>query len=382
MTIQMVKISSISTEKGLVGGPFGSSLVNKDYRDSGVPIIRGTNLNSGRNVNGDFVFVSENKFQDDLQRNSALPNDIVFTQRGTLGQVAIVPDGPFPVYVVSQSQMRLRVDPQIADTRYVYYACGSDTFKRQISDHAIATGVPHINLGILGRLEVPLPPLHVQMAISEVLGALDDKIAANEDILRITENLLHASYRGFINDTTRQQVKVRDIVRRMSPIRKFKKDDLVAQGDFPVFDQSEIGLLGYLNGDGFLEATTEDPILYFGDHTCKLRIATQPFTVGPNTVPFIGTRIPALTLYCALNGVQKQEEYKRHWSLLMDKEIFVPNDKECEKFASHHGRLLTIARVLAKENRSLATTRDALLPRLMSGELRVKDAEALVEPMV
>src|SRR6267143_5722492 len=89
----------------LVGGPFGSNLISSDYVPSGIPVIRGQNMGA-RWVGGEFVFVSDAKSAS-LDANLARPGDIVFTQRGTLGQVSLVPDGPYERYLVSQSQMKL-----------------------------------------------------------------------------------------------------------------------------------------------------------------------------------------------------------------------------------------------------------------------------------
>lgn len=108
-----------STKNALVGGPFGSNLVSADYVSSGIPVIRGQNMGQGRWVEGDFVFVSQQKAEQ-LSANIARPGDIIFTQRGTLGQVAIVPDYPFERYIVSQSQMKLTPDKSKADTMFLY----------------------------------------------------------------------------------------------------------------------------------------------------------------------------------------------------------------------------------------------------------------------
>jgi type I restriction enzyme S subunit len=228
-------------------------------------------------------------------------------------------------------------------------------------------------------LNVLIPPRPEQDGIVEVLGALDDKIAVNTKMVQSAEELLQCSYRGLINAVPSTRVLVESLIHRITPKRKFSKEELLTQGDFPVFDQSEVGLLGYLNGEGFLDSSAERPILYFGDHTCKLRLASERFTVGPNTVPFTGSGIPSLTLYCALNGLQNHEEYKRHWQLLLKKEVEIPDSVQATDFASRYRHLLKVIQSANRENTLLAATRDVLLPQLMSGKLRVKDAENVLE---
>lgn len=183
------KLAELAVPGGLTGGPFGSSLGRDDYVSDGVPVIRGTNLGSdGRFTSADFVYVTEEK-ADFLSRNTALPGDLVFTQRGTLGQVGIVPEGPFPRFVISQSQMRLRVDARVADARFLLAVFRTQEMLHTIRSRAITTGVPHINLGILGGIEVRLPPLAQQRETAAMLAALDDKIESNRRLQRTTSEL-------------------------------------------------------------------------------------------------------------------------------------------------------------------------------------------------
>ena len=128
----------------IVGGPFGSNLVSKDYVAAGVPVIRGQNM-GGKWVSGSFAFVSPTKAIA-LSSNLARPNDLVFTQRGTLGQVSLVPKTPFDFYVVSQSQMKITVDPTKADVVFLYYLFKTPEQLKYIFNSAIQTGVPHTNL--------------------------------------------------------------------------------------------------------------------------------------------------------------------------------------------------------------------------------------------
>ncbi|MFD2270834.1 restriction endonuclease subunit S [Undibacterium arcticum] len=86
----------------------------------------------------------------------------MFTQRGTLGQVSIVPNHGHDRYVVSQSQMKITVDPSKADVNFLYYLFNSPDQLRYIRNSAIQTGVPHTNLGILKKTPVKMPPLAIQ----------------------------------------------------------------------------------------------------------------------------------------------------------------------------------------------------------------------------
>ncbi len=188
-----------ASRNAIVGGPFGSNLVSNDYADQGVPVIRGQNMGFGRWVSGEFVFVSDAK-ADSLRANLARPGDVVFTQRGTLGQVAIVPSGPWVRYVVSQSQMKATIDPQKADPRYVYYVFSNPAEKEYIAANAIQTGVPHTNLTQLRLHPISLPPLDEQRTIASVLGALDDKIEQNRRTALALERLARAIFRAWFVD--------------------------------------------------------------------------------------------------------------------------------------------------------------------------------------
>lgn len=181
-TYPSIKEIAANRPNAIVGGPFGSDLVSKDYVGNGVPVIRGQNM-AQHYVSGDFVFVSKQKAKY-LQANTARSKDIVFTQRGTLGQVSIVPGKPFHEYVVSQSQMKLTLNSEMADPEYVYQYFVSAGGQRQILDSAIQTGVPHTNLGILRSYRVPSPPtVTEQQAIAEVLSDADALIEALQQLL-------------------------------------------------------------------------------------------------------------------------------------------------------------------------------------------------------
>ncbi|MCX2525330.1 restriction endonuclease subunit S [Larsenimonas rhizosphaerae] len=193
-------------KNAMVGGPFGSNLVSKDYQNAGVPVIRGQNMGM-RWVSGKFAFVSESKAAK-LSANTARPGDLVFTQRGTLGQVSIVPAGPYEEYIVSQSQMKITVNPDLADVGFLYYYFSALEQVDYVKTNAIQTGVPHTNLGILRKTPVLLPSLSSQKVIATVLSGLDDKIELNYRINQTLEQMAQTLFKSWFVDFEPVKAKI------------------------------------------------------------------------------------------------------------------------------------------------------------------------------
>jgi len=185
----------------IVGGPFGSDLVSADYAASGIPVIRGLNM-AGTVVSGDFAFVSPQKAKS-LSANLAHPGDLVFTQRGTLGQVAIVPDGGHQRYLVSQSQMKVTLNRARHDPFFVHQYFASRAGQKQIALSAIQTGVPHTNLGILRAYRFPAPPLPEQRAIAETLSDADALLASLALLIAKKRDIKQAAMQQLLTGQTR-----------------------------------------------------------------------------------------------------------------------------------------------------------------------------------
>jgi type I restriction enzyme S subunit len=181
---------------GVAGGPFGSSLGRKHYATRGVPVIRGAQLSGGGRFSlDDLVFVSDEK-ADRHAGNLAYPGDVIVTQRGTLGQVGLVPQGKgFDRFLLSQSQMKIAVDPAIADAEFVYFALRAPEANRRLIDHATTSGVPHINLDTLRKHRVSLPDLSQQRRIAALLSAFDNLVEISKRRIELLEDLARSLYR-------------------------------------------------------------------------------------------------------------------------------------------------------------------------------------------
>lgn len=214
----LVEDIAANARNAIVGGPFGSDLVSKDYVLSGVPVIRGANMGYGRWVSGEFVYVTNEK-ADSLSSNCARAGDIIFTQRGTLGQVALIPNGTTERYLVSQSQMKLTVDSRKADALFLYYVFTGAEQQEFIRTNAIQTGVPHTNLGILKKTPVRLPSLNRQKSIARILASLDDKIDLNRRINQTLEAMAQALFKSWFVDFDPVKAKIAAIQEGRDPLR-------------------------------------------------------------------------------------------------------------------------------------------------------------------
>ncbi|MCX6068215.1 MAG: restriction endonuclease subunit S [Chloroflexi bacterium] len=176
-----VRLIASPIRNAIVGGPFGSDLVFDDYVNDGVPVIRGQNMGD-QWVKGPFVFVTKEKASA-LAANWARPDDLVFTQRGTMGQVCIVPKDPYEYYLISQSQMKVTLNLTIAHSAFFHYLFNSNEMQRYIQQSTIQTSLPHINLSILRDIPIPRPPIHEQHAIALALSNVDALLAGLDALI-------------------------------------------------------------------------------------------------------------------------------------------------------------------------------------------------------
>jgi len=382
----MVKIDSIraDTRYSLVGGPFGSNLTTRDYADDGVPVIRGTNLLEEREFeDAGFVFVAEDK-ANALTSNLAYPGDVVFTQRGTLGQVGIIPTtARFQRYVISQSQMKLTVNEELANARFVYYFFRHPNTVQEIKNRSIASGVPHINLGILKEFNIPLPPRPVQDAIVEILSSYDNLIENNRRRMALLEESAHLLYRewfvylrfpGYEHTPNVDGVPQGWVCKPLSEsitlnYGKALKAELRVDGDYPVYGSS--GIVGTHE-----KPLVKGPAIILGRKGNVGSVYWSSKSFHPiDTVYFVNTESSSLYLFYALKnmyfistdvavpGLNRDFAYSR---LLLHPPITLLRSFH-ETVEPIHSQLDKLEEV----NQKLRAARDLLLPRLMSGELAV-----------
>jgi type I restriction enzyme S subunit len=182
-------------------GPFGSNLKIDNFISEGVPVIRGMNLHEGGFNKKNFAFVSEEK-ANSLKRCLAYPDDLVFTHRGTLGQVGIIPQIGFEKYLVSQSQMRLSVNKKYLYPKYLYYFFKSPLGQKELLKNTSQVGVPAIAnpTKSLKQVEITIPDVTSQKEIASILSSLDDKIELNLQMNQTLETIAQAIFKEWFVD--------------------------------------------------------------------------------------------------------------------------------------------------------------------------------------
>ena len=160
------------------------------------------------------------------------------------------------------------------------------------------------------------------------------------------------------------------ILDRLKNKQKLRKEEISFEGTIPVFEQGASILMGYHDKDAAFNASIDEPIFIFGDHTCITKLSTIPFSIYQNVIPLIGKNLPTYWVYCAIQNKQTFQEYRRHWAELIVKEVFVPdNINLCQYFSKKVKELFFKIDINYQENKTLIETRDILLPKLLNGDI-------------
>lgn len=173
--------------------------------------------------------------------------------------------------------------------------------------------------------------------------------------------------------------KIEAVLKRLPAKVRYTKDQVSSYGKTPVFEQGASIILGFHDGDAFYQASADDPAFVFGDHTCITKLSCQPFDISQNVIPLRGQSRPTMWVYYAINEKQKFEEYRRHWMELITKSLIIAPNHICLEFAMRATAFHIQIEQNERESRTLAQIRDTLLPKLISGELRVAGAEECIE---
>ncbi|MDX2918665.1 restriction endonuclease subunit S [Streptomyces sp. NE06-03C] len=387
-------------EKSAFSKPYGSAYTRNDYVPSGIPLVRGVNLGAGPFHDDDFVFISSEK-ADTLPGANLKPGDLVITHRGTIGQVSMIPRNPrHDRYVLSTSQVKARLDHAKAVPEFYYYWLLSPVGQKEILQHVSTVGVPGLvqPVATVKSFKVPVPSLDEQRSVVAVLGALDDKIAVNERIATTADDLSRALFgevllksvdgfsdqplsavAEFINGRafTKGATGTGRMVVRIAEINSGPGVSTVYNEiDVPDRHLARPGDLLFAWSGSLTAARWFRPEAIINQHIFKC-IPRDGYPIWLVS-QLVHRKLDEFRSIAADKATTMGHIQRRH----LDEPVPVPGPKTLGALDRVISPLWERALVAEQESLSLATLRGTLLPQLMSGRIRVKDAEKIVEDHV
>lgn len=353
-----------------------------------------SSLNQGRLDLDQSDWISDDEFTKWTRRVTPQPGDLLFSYETRLGEAALMPTGIDAC--LGRRMALLRPDTTVVDSQFLLYFWMSPYFKQLINQRAIhGATVDRIPLSELGDWPVTLPTLKDQHAIAEVLGALDDKIAANSCAMSTVFNLCLSLAQKATQGTSESTLgKVsKSISRGSAPkyadngylvlnqkcIRNGRVDTSAGRISYKLPRNPEKVLqaediLVNSTGQGTLGRvarwTHDIDDVSTDSHVSIVRI--DPKLADPT---FVGTLVlhKELQIEGFAEGSTGQTELRR--DSLAALPLRLPSINRQREVGDQIRTLWSLLDSLEDQSRTLAATRDELLPLLMSGKITVADAE-------
>jgi len=172
---------------------------NEELANSGPPFARASNINNGFRFNDADRFPERNLGR--VGNKVSQPGDVVFTSKGTVGRFAFVrPDTPRFVYSPQLCFWR-SLDTEVVDPRFLYYWMSGREFYHQFTGVAGQTDMAdYVSLSDQRSMHITLPGIGEQRAIAHALGSLDDKIELNRRMNETLEGVARAIFKSWFVD--------------------------------------------------------------------------------------------------------------------------------------------------------------------------------------
>lgn len=370
-------------------GPFGSQLHKDDYVDIGTPIVTVEHL-------GNRVFTEQNlpKVSDEdkarLSKYVLKEGDIVFSRVGSVDRCSYV-DAAHDGWMFSGRCLRVRPNTEVDPLYLYYFFCLEDT-KQFVRNIAVGATMPSINTKLLGEVEVAYPSQTEQQKIVALLSALDDKIEINQ---KINDNLQQQAFAFFdrlmieadngdctISDYA--NINPKRVLAKNQIARSIDMSQLSTSGAFPSGWEMKPfnGGMRFTNGDTLLARITpclENGKTAFIDFLDEGEVAfgsTEYIVLASkNDVPpemlYCLARYPAFVDYAVKNMNGSSGRQRVSAETIGQFRLPKFDEQSLLKFGEAVIPIFLKMRYNSLENIRLAELRNALLPKLMSGEIDV-----------
>lgn len=393
-----IELSTAITD--IAAGPFGSNLKVECFVPSGFPIIDGANLKGYKVTDNITKFVTEEKARS-LSRSIAHRGDVIVTISGTIGQIAYIPeDSLYDEYLCSQRQFRVSFDSSMVYVPYLVFYFHTFEGQNKILSFANQTGVPALSqpLKNFKKIRLCLPSLQEQRRIASIVETINDKIENN---IKINDNLEQQAQfyfqELFVDNadpewTTGTISDLGTVVGGSTPSKAkpeyytesgiawiTPKDLSNNKSKFVSHGENDITELGLRNSsasimpEGTVLFSSRAPIGYIaiaaGEVTTNQgfkSVVPKPEIGTPFVYFFLKNTLPVI------EGMASGSTFKEvSGSTMKNVPAVIPDAETLAKFSDFCAPIFAQQRILEEQNQSLATLRDNLLPKLMSGEIDV-----------
>jgi len=359
--------------------------------------INGNNLTDGKiEIKPNTKRVNKNQF---IKYQKPLNDRTIFVSiNGTLGNVATYNNEKV---VLGKSACYFNVREDVHKEFIKQYVSTSD-FKRFLENNATGSVIKNVSLKSMRDHEINLPPLPEQKAIANILSAIDDKIENNRAINKTLEDMAMALYKHwFVDFGPFQDGEFIDSelglipegweVKRLDELANFKNGKGIKRSD-----RTEDGLYTIFGSNGFIGRTNKvmfkDYVIAIGRvgaNYGEIHYSTEPcwisdnaITVQPKVKKCFWWLLQTLRLIDYSNFAGGSAQPLITQGAVKDFIVSVPREKELLDFSLKLKQLFDNLNSNLKENQSLIKLRDTLLPKLISGEIRLKKFRAQVENLV
>lgn len=385
-------------------GELGVMVLDCEHRTpspapAGHPYVAIPDIQQGRVVLETTRRITDEDLLDWTRRTKPRAGDILVTRRGRVGDTAPIPTDDC---AIGQNLVILRSDGTVIDQSFLRWATRGPAWQSEV-DRLINVGAvfSSLNVGDIGKMRIPVLPLPEQQAIAEVLGALDDKIAANRALVATSLELVGAHHRHIKSGGVCTRTAFTDVAEIGGGATPSTKVDAYWEGDIPWAAPSDITALPA----PYLEDTPRK-ITKAGLTACSSPLypvgsilMTSRATIGAFAIAQVPTAVnqgfivvqphdPTLRWWLLAEMQQRVPEFVAMANgatfLELPRKAFrkmsfaLPENAALQHFDSLAGPLHATSSSALRESSTLAALRDTLLPALMDGTLRVKDAEKTV----
>ena len=340
----------------------------------GPQFLRITDIASGR-VN--WQEVPYCKIDDyDKNKYKLSVGDIVIARTGaSTGATYTIKESDPKDLVFASYLIRYRVNKHIAFSSFIGILLSSAIWKSYVGGVIGGSAQPGANAKVLGAFSFDLPPIQEQRAIASVLSSFDDKIdllhRENATLEKMAETLF-ANY--FTSTSVGKRGKLNDVL-DLAYGKALKEDNRSGSG-YPVVGSS--GIVGFHD-----KPLVSEPGIVIGRKGSlgNVILIDKPFWPIDTTYYIIPKRKNSIYLYeyCLLKTIEFENSDSAvpglNRNIALNEEILIFDENIINKFETISHPLFNKISKNKNQIQTLEKLRDTLLPKLMSGEVRVQCAE-------